>query len=108
MFVAASTHSGEAETILGAYKQLRERIPDVRLIIAPRYVEACGDVKAAAELFGFKVIRRSALASAGSDYDIVILDTMGELADIYLASEVTFVGGSLTRRGGPMVRPWPA
>lgn len=100
LFVAASTHSGEAETVLGAYKKLRERIPDVRLLIAPRYVEACGDVKAAAELFGFKVIRRSALASGGTDYDIVILDTMGELADVYHASEVTFVGGSLTRRGG--------
>ncbi len=100
LFVAASTHSGEAETVLGAYKQLREKLPDIRLLIAPRYVEVCGDVKAAAELFGFKVIRRSALSSGGTDYDVVILDTMGELADVYHASDVTFVGGSLTRRGG--------
>ncbi|MCP4229366.1 MAG: hypothetical protein GY771_04370 [bacterium] len=100
LFIAASTHSGEAETVLGAYKQLRDRVPKVRLLIAPRYIEAAGDVKAAAGMFGFKVIRRSALASGGTDYDVVILDTIGELADVYSASEVTFVGGSLTRRGG--------
>ena len=57
-------------------------------------------MKAAAEIFGFKAIRRSALTSGGTDNDVVILDTIGELADIYSASEVAFVGGSLTRRGG--------
>ncbi|HVR70025.1 MAG TPA: 3-deoxy-D-manno-octulosonic acid transferase [Vicinamibacteria bacterium] len=101
LWVAGSTVPGEEEHVLRALRQVRERVPGLRLVIAPRHPERFADVLALAEKAGFTAARRTALgAGPWSDGDVLVLDTMGELPDVYPLAAVVFVGGSLERAGG--------
>jgi 3-deoxy-D-manno-octulosonic-acid transferase len=67
--------------------------------VAPRHPERAAEV-AALTARRWPVVLRSALASALEPDAVVILDTVGELAELYAAADVVFVGGSLVPRGG--------
>jgi 3-deoxy-D-manno-octulosonic-acid transferase len=79
---------------------VRARVPGTRLLIAPRHPERFGDVAALVEAAGFRAERRSALGSAPWEGDVLLLDTLGELARVYALATVVFVGGSLVGAGG--------
>lgn len=97
LLIAGSTHDGEEAMLLPVFRRLREEHPDLRLVIAPRYVERAGRIVALAEGAGF----RAGLRSAGApEADVVVLDTIGELAAVYRLATLVFVGGSFTNRGG--------
>lgn len=99
--IAASTLEGEEEPALRAFTRIREERPDALLIVAPRHPERFDDAHAQAERAGLGVVRRSALApGADPGADVVILDTMGELARLFPVATAVFVGGSLARAGG--------
>lgn len=101
VFVAGSTHKGEDEIILNTYKLVKSRHQDVILIIAPRHPERFDEVTNLAKEYGFKVVKRTKiLPSATRDFDVIILDTIGELSQIYSLASVVFVGGSLVNIGG--------
>ena len=71
------------------------------LILAPRHIERMAEVHQACLQEGFKTLRRSGLPiDAEPRADIVLLDTIGELATIYQLATVAFVGGSLVPTGG--------
>ncbi len=100
LWVAGSTHPGEEEMILRAFAALRAEFPALRLAIAPRHVERAADVE---KLIArdFPVLRRTQTARDAVVSDAVcLLDSVGELAELYAAADVTFVGGSLIERGG--------
>ncbi len=97
--VAGSTHEGEEQILLGAFARLAEWRSDLRLIVAPRQVERAAAIVAHARSRGFKTVRRSALPAAG-DYQVLVLDTLGELGRVYGLAAVSFVGGSLVPFGG--------
>jgi len=99
VFMAGSTHEGEEDLLLGVYRDLLERWPDLRLVLAPRYVERAGRILAAAAEAGFSARLRSGGARAGSA-EVTVLDTIGELATAYRLATIVFVGGSFVRRGG--------
>ena len=72
-----------------------------RLVLAPRNPERFGEAEQLARSEGWKVARRSDLAvDAEPRVDVVIIDTIGELATIYQIATVVFVGGSLVATGG--------
>jgi len=74
---------------------------DDRLIIAPRKPERFDDVERLARRSGWKVARRSELrVDAEPRQDVVVLDTIGELAQLFQVATVVFVGGSLVDAGG--------
>lgn len=104
VWVAGSTHPGEEEMVLRAYGKLRERRPELRLIIAPRHIERIEEVVEAFRTAGVLILRRSELDSDRStpvpSESVILIDTVGELAQIYAAADVAFVGGSLVERGG--------
>jgi 3-deoxy-D-manno-octulosonic-acid transferase len=100
VFVAGSTNPGEDEQILEAFRILRKTVPNLRLIIAPRQVERSVEVQRLAEQLGFACVRRSLRDSCTAEYDILILDTFGELAAVYSVGEIAFVGGTLIPKGG--------
>jgi len=101
LWVAGSTMAGEEELVLRALAQARAEVPGLRLLIAPRHPERVSDVAALAERAGHRVVRRSALGTtAWRDGDVLLLDTMGELAQAYPFATVVFVGGSLVPTGG--------
>jgi 3-deoxy-D-manno-octulosonic-acid transferase len=73
----------------------------LRLLIAPRHPERVDAVLQLAHDKGFAAIRRSQLSNVNPEKNVlIILDTVGELAEFYAAADVAFVGGSLIKRGG--------
>ncbi len=101
IFLAGSTHRGEEEYVLKAFKAIRENHPHARLIIAPRELLRTREVVAICKHAGFTVGTRTDLQKRPSkNEDIVILDTIGELGRIYGLGDVIYVGGSLVNTGG--------
>jgi 3-deoxy-D-manno-octulosonic-acid transferase len=103
LIVGGSTHEGEEKALLHVLKRIQAVRPEVRLLLAPRHPERFDDVEAFIHLEGFKVLRRSncaGLAHAPDPHTVILLDTIGELAQTYSLSSVSFVGGSLTNVGG--------
>lgn len=99
LLIAGSTHDGEETRLLRAFGSLREQFPDLRLALAPRHVERCAEAVAMIESAELKVARRS-LDEKPDEQSVVLLDTVGELADFYAAGDLAFVGGTLISRGG--------
>jgi 3-deoxy-D-manno-octulosonic-acid transferase len=98
--VAGSTHRGEEAAMLDAFLATREAVGGgLRLVLAPRHPERLDEVEALVRTRGLAVVRRSRL-SPGSGNEVILLDTMGELASLYAAADVIFVGGSLVSSGG--------
>jgi 3-deoxy-D-manno-octulosonic-acid transferase len=101
VFMAASTVKGEEEYVLAAYAAVRRAHATALLILAPRKPERFAEAEALARAEGHRVLRRSELAvDAEPRADVVILDTIGELAHLFQVATVVFVGGSLVDHGG--------
>ncbi|HNV02803.1 MAG TPA: 3-deoxy-D-manno-octulosonic acid transferase [Vicinamibacterales bacterium] len=101
IIVAGSTMPGEHEIVLAALERVRTLAGNPLLVLAPRRPEHFGDAEARALERGFKTVRRSALTvDEEVKADVVILDTIGELAEVYQIATAVFVGGSLVNIGG--------
>jgi 3-deoxy-D-manno-octulosonic-acid transferase len=99
VWIAGSTHRGEEAAILDAFLELRRDGGPLCLILAPRHPERAEEVEALARDRGLTPVRRSRL-TAGAPRDLILLDTVGELAALYAIADVIFVGGSLVPAGG--------
>jgi 3-deoxy-D-manno-octulosonic-acid transferase len=101
VIVAGSTMPGEHEIVLKAFERIRTLARNPLLILAPRKPEHFAEAAALARQSGFRTALRSELAiDADVKADVVVLDTIGELAQVYQAATVVFVGGSLVPIGG--------
>ena len=101
VIVAGSTMRGEEPLVLRAFARLRSAEACPLLVIAPRHPERFEEAERLAREEGFRVLRRSALEiDQDPPADVVILDTIGELAHLYRLATVVFVGGSLVPTGG--------
>ncbi len=104
VWAAGSTHSGEEEQLLDAHALLQVRYPDALLLLAPRHKDRFANVADLLARRGVKFVRRSRMAQGGAavplDTEVLLVDTMGELAALYASSDVVFVGGSLVQVGG--------
>jgi 3-deoxy-D-manno-octulosonic-acid transferase len=101
VLIAGSTMRGEEQAVLRAFSRLKLTIPGALAVLAPRHPERSGEVERLAREAGFAVTRRSDLPiDAEPRGDVVVLDTLGELAQLYQLATVVFVGGSLVDHGG--------
>jgi 3-deoxy-D-manno-octulosonic-acid transferase len=114
LFVAGSTAAGEEPAVLEAFAALRRSHPSARLVLAPRHPENFAAAQRLARAAGHAVALWSRYAAGGppaqaaaagsaparASFDVLVLDAMGVLPEIYAASDLVFVGGSLVRRGG--------
>src|SRR5207244_13235586 len=99
--VAGSTVRGEEAAVLRAFARVKAALPSALAILAPRQPERFGEVERIAREAGFVTIRRSELPiDAEPRADVVVLDSIGELAQIYQLATAVFVGGSLVDYGG--------
>ena len=100
--LAASTHPGEEEMAVQAFKSARERVGSLRLVIAPRHPERAAEIADLVRRRGLVPVPRSSeVPSDLSNPDAVyIADTMGELRRFYAMSAIAFVGGSTGTLGG--------
>ena len=101
VIVAGSTMKGEEAQVLRAFRKVRTAAPQTLLVLAPRNPERFAEAEQLARAEGWKVARRSDLAvDSEPRVDVVIVDTIGELATIYQIATIVFVGGSLVATGG--------
>ncbi|MCB1491826.1 MAG: 3-deoxy-D-manno-octulosonic acid transferase [Rhodobiaceae bacterium] len=97
---AASTHTGEDETILAAHLALKERFGGLLTVLAPRHPQRGDQISVLAEGMGLSVARRSAGALPSPDTDVWLVDTVGDLGLVYALAPIAFCGGSLIEHGG--------
>lgn len=98
ILVAGSTMAGEEERVLEAFAAAgggRRAL----LVLAPRHPERWGEAETAARQAGYSTMRRSTLPPDSSP-DVVLLDSLGELAALYRLAAAAFVGGTLVPTGG--------
>jgi 3-deoxy-D-manno-octulosonic-acid transferase len=105
VWVAGSTHRGEEEAVLDAHQSTRAEFPDLVLVLAPRHPERVPEVLDLVAARGWVAVRRSELRRVNMAPDtatppIIVLDTVGELAQLYAIADVVFMGGSLVPAGG--------
>ena len=101
VLMAASTLKGEEGAVLAMFAAVRRVHPHALLIIAPRKPERFAEAEALARAEGLRVLRRTELpVDAEPRADVVILDSIGELAHLFQVATVVFVGGSLVDQGG--------
>ncbi|MCE9566191.1 MAG: 3-deoxy-D-manno-octulosonic acid transferase [Planctomycetes bacterium] len=108
ILLAGSTHAPEESLILAAFARLRERFPELRLILVPRHPDRFDEVAQLVHATGLSALRRSAIREPLSEMPaIVLLDTVGELGAAWGLADVGFTGGSLDgKRGGQsMIEP---
>jgi 3-deoxy-D-manno-octulosonic-acid transferase len=105
--VAGSTLEGEEAALLEAWPRLLQADPQLVMVLAPRHPERFAAVAALLEKSGADWVKRSDLRSASEASlkslrpgQIILLDTIGELASVYSLASVAFVGGSLIPAGG--------
>jgi 3-deoxy-D-manno-octulosonic-acid transferase len=103
LIVAASTHHPEERIVLEAF--LNNRIKHKpRIIFAPRHPERFDLVADILDDSGFTFARRSAPETEKDiNAEIILLDSIGELRDVYSLADLVFVGGSLIPHGGQSV-----
>ena len=107
VLVGGSTHDGEEEMLINVFASLKEEIKGLRLILVPRHIERANDVISLIKSMGFAAFKKSSLNMDGSlrkfnkSKDcIVVVDTVGELIDVYSLADCVFVGRSLVPKGG--------
>ncbi len=101
VLLGASTWPGEEAVLLQAYRDLRERHPDLRLILVPRHMERGDEVEAAVVAAGYECLRRSRILRQAdgpgevADDAVLLADTTGELLAFHTLATVVFVGKTL-------------
>lgn len=100
VWIAASTHKGEDEKILRAHQIILQQIPNALLVLVPRHPERFNDVALLCQNQGFSLCRRSEQRSVAADEQILLGDSMGEMAYYFQMADLAFMGGSLVPVGG--------
>lgn len=101
VFVAGSTHEGEERVCVDAYLKLRRKFPKLSMVLAPRRLERVGEIVKFLIKENVKFVLRSHIDPRSKPVaNIVVLDTLGELAKTYAIADVAFVGRSLKAPGG--------
>ena len=98
LFVAGSTHPGEDDIVIAAFRRVRQTHPGARLVIVPRHPERALMVVAAA--LPYPELGADLLSRLPENWDIAVVDRIGVLFDLYAAADAAFVGGSLVQKGG--------
>lgn len=100
VWVAGSTRDGEEALLLNAHRKLLNRFPDALLVLVPRHPQRFDDVAKLCQTEGWILSRRSQQQPVTAQTQVYLGDTLGELAMLYAAGRVAFVGGSLVALGG--------
>lgn len=98
--VAASTHEGEDQQVLDAFKTILANAPETRLLLVPRHPERFDKVHQLIQDNHLPVVRHSQGTPPSRETRVILGDTMGEMMKLFAASDIAFVGGSLVPTGG--------
>jgi 3-deoxy-D-manno-octulosonic-acid transferase len=104
VLVAGSTHEGEEMLLVEMARRLREKIPNLFLVIVPRHFERCKELVKKFKARGIKSHNRTDIFRnvqlQPGEIECLLVNTTGELKFFYEAADVVFVGKSITAEGG--------
>jgi hypothetical protein len=102
VIVAGSTRGGEEKMLLDVYEKIRSKYSDIVLILAPRHIKRAGEIGALIRGRGHQCQLRTEIGQGKTKRSapILIVDTFGELFNIYSVATVVFCGASLVPLGG--------
>ena len=99
ILIAGSTMPGEETAVLDAFGHIGGG-ESAMLVLAPRHPERWSQVEKLIQERGIRCLRRTELERSGPSPDVILLDTLGELASLYGIALGSFVGGTLVPTGG--------
>ncbi len=99
ILLAASTHDGEEEMLFAMWSEWKRLQPDLLLLLVPRHPERFDDVVEMIKQRGIRCSRWSDKKPAGQS-EMVLIDTMGVLTQLYTIADIVIIGGSLVSSGG--------
>ena len=100
VWIAGSTHAGEEEIVLTAHAALQSGVENALLLLVPRHPERFAAVADLLTRRGVRFERRSGGTPVSARTQVLLVDTVGELAALYASVDLAFVGGSLVPIGG--------
>lgn len=115
VWVAGSTQDPEEKTAIETFLAVRARYPNLKLIVAPRHperFEIVADFIRKSGLTGKRLSETRKISAdkpsvnSSSDWDILLVDTIGDLPFVWGLADLAFVGGSFGKRNGQnMIEP---
>lgn len=100
ILIAGSTRENENDIVLEIYKKLSSEYEDLRLILVPRHLSRLEEISRKAAALDLAVRFYSRESGGSSPAEVIIVDKMGILNDLYAVSDIAFVGGTLVDIGG--------
>jgi 3-deoxy-D-manno-octulosonic-acid transferase len=103
LLICGSTKPGEEEMLLSTFASLRPEFPHLKLLLAPRHPHRGDQISELVKERGFRCLQRSKdelNVDQRSPADVLVLDSIGELASLYELADLVFIGGSLVPMGG--------
>jgi 3-deoxy-D-manno-octulosonic-acid transferase len=102
VLTAGSTRDGEERYLISTYKELSAEFNNLFLVLVPRHPERAGVIAVLLDNAGVRYRRRTALTDdhRSQSGDALLVDTVGEMMNLYALSDIAFVGGSLVPIGG--------
>lgn len=100
---AGSTRDGEEQYIISAYKELSAEVGNLFLALVPRHPERTAEIAKLLEDAGLRYKKRTALSDDHTTLrcgEVLLVDTVGEMINLYSLADIAFVGGSLVPLGG--------
>lgn len=101
ILVAGSTHEKEEEQLISVYQGLKQNFSDLVMFLAPRYIERADEIEEICQQAGIRTRLRTKVEERKPEKEqVIIVNTLGELTQLYSIADLVFVGGSLIPRGG--------
>tara|TARA_B100000686_G_scaffold341231_1_gene418300 strand:+ start:792 stop:2072 length:1281 start_codon:yes stop_codon:yes gene_type:complete len=101
VWVAGSLHEGEEEIILDVFQRLKQHSKMLTLILAPRHLGRLGNIESLLNSRKISYIKRTKISPKKNlNACVILLNTIGELTDLYAIAKAAFVGKSLIPPGG--------
>jgi 3-deoxy-D-manno-octulosonic-acid transferase len=99
VFVAGSTHTGEDEAALAAWRAAGGAQAS-HFVIVPRHLRRVSEIQRLLRREGAEVVLRSQVRRDRARGAVLLVDSMGELEALFGLAPVVFLGGSLVPVGG--------
>lgn len=100
VLMAGSTHTGEEALLVDVFRKLNDKFTDLVWIIAPRHLRRIDEIETLLVEQKIKCERLSHIQKHGRQSSVILVDSMGELTNLYSVATYVFCGGSLVERGG--------
>jgi 3-deoxy-D-manno-octulosonic-acid transferase len=100
VFIFGSTHTGEEKLFIDSFFRLRDNIADAIFIIAPRHLNRLAEIERLLASHQLEYEKFSQITFGKRRHNMILVDTMGELAALYAIGTFIYCGGSLVPKGG--------